>query len=157
MLAKEIMTKDVLIVREDTTIDEVCKLFVDKNISGVPVVNQYDKLVGVISEGDLVYKQKPVKPPMFINLFDGIFPVDRREFQEDMKRIAAYKVGDLMSKPPIYAYEDTPLSDIATLIVERKVNRVPIVNEVQEVVGIITRHDLVRGMVMEKEEKHSGA
>ena len=141
MLAKEIMTKDVLIVREDTTIDEVCKLFVDKNISGVPVVNQYDKLVGVISEGDLVYKQKPVKPPMFINLFDGIFPVDRREFQEDMKRIAAYKVGDLMSKPPIYAYEDTPLSDIATLIVERKVNRVPIVNEVQEVVGIITRHD----------------
>ena len=58
--------------------------------------------------------------------------VDRREFQEDMKRIAAYKVGDLMSKPPIYAYEDTPLSDIATLIVERKVNRVPIVNEVQE-------------------------
>ena len=113
MLAKEIMTKDVLIVREDTTIDEVCQLFVDKNISGVPVVNQYDKLVGVISEGDLVYKQKPVKPPMFINLFDGIFPVDRREFQEDMKRIAAYKVGDLMSKPPIYAYEDTPLSDIA--------------------------------------------
>ena len=157
MLAKEIMTKDVLIVREDTTIDEVCKLFVDKNISGVPVVNQYDKLVGVISEGDLVYKQKPVKPPMFINLFDGIFPVDRREFQEDMKRIAAYKVGDLMSKPPIYAYEDTPLSDIATLIVERKVNRVPIVNEVQEVVGIITRHDLVRGMVMEKEEKYSEA
>lgn len=74
-----------------------------------------------------------------------------------MKRIAAYKVGDLMSKPPIYAYEDTPLSDIATLIVERKVNRVPIVNEVQEVVGIITRHDLVRGMVMEKEEKHSEA
>ena len=157
MLAKEIMTKDVLIVREDTTIDEVCQLFVDKNISGVPVVNQYDKLVGVISEGDLVYKQKPVKPPMFINLFDGLFPVDRREFQEDMKRIAAYKVGDLMSKPPIYAYEDTPLSDIATLIVERKVNRVPIVNEVQEVVGIITRHDLVRGMVMEKEEKHSEA
>ena len=120
-------------------------------------MNQYDKLVGVISEGDLVYKQKPVKPPMFINLFDGIFPVDRREFQEDMKRIAAYKVGDLMSNPPIYAYEDTPLSDIATLIVERKVNRVPIVNEVQEVVGIITRHDLVRGMVMEKEEKHSEA
>ena len=129
-----------MIVREDTTIDEVCKLFVDKNISGVPVVNQYDKLVGVISEGDLVYKQKPVKPPMFINLFDGIFPVDRREFQEDLKRIAAYKVGDLMSKPPIYAYEDTPLSDIATLIVERKVNRVPIVNEVQEVVGLSLIH-----------------
>ena len=109
MLANEIMTKDVIVVSEDTTIDEVSKIFVDKNISGLPVVNQYNKLVGVISEGDLVYKQKPVKPPLFINLFDGLIQIDRKEFQEDMKRIAAYKVGDLMSKPPIYAYENTPI------------------------------------------------
>lgn len=66
-----------------------------------------------------------------------------------MKRIAAYKVGELMSKPPVYAYEDTPVSEIASLIIDRKINRVPIVNEVQEVVGIITRHDLVRSMVSE--------
>lgn len=66
MLAKEIMTTNVVIVNEDTTIDEVSKIFVEKNISGLPVVNQYQKLVGVISEGDLVYKQKPVKPPLFI-------------------------------------------------------------------------------------------
>ncbi len=149
MLAKEIMTTNVVIVNEDTTIDEVSKIFVEKNISGLPVVNQYQKLVGVISEGDLVYKQKPVKPPLFINLFDGLIPVDRKEFQEDMKRIAAYKVGELMSKPPVYAYEDTPVSEIASLIIDRKINRVPIVNEVQEVVGIITRHDLVRSMVSE--------
>lgn len=147
MLAKEIMTSDVIVVKEDATIDEVSKIFVDKNISGLPVVNQYDKLVGVISEGDLVYKQKPVRPPMFINLFDGLIPVDRKEFQEDMKRIAAYKVGDLMSKPPIYAYEDTPVSEIAELIINKKVNRVPIVNEVHEVVGLISRHDIIRSMV----------
>lgn len=147
MLAKDIMTTNVVLVNEDTTIDEVSRIFVEKNISGVPVVNQYNKLVGIISEGDLVYKQKPVKPPMFINLFDGLFPVDRKGFQEDMKRIAAYRVGDLMSKPPVYAYEDTPVGEIASLIIDKKINRVPIVNEVQEVVGIITRHDVVRSMV----------
>lgn len=147
MLAKEIMTSDVIVVNENATIDEVSKIFVDKNISGLPVVNQYNKLVGVISEGDLVYKQKPVRPPMFINLFDGLIPIDRKEFQEDMKRIAAYKVGDLMSKPPIYAYEDTPISEIAELIINKKVNRVPIVNEVHEVVGLISRHDIIRSMV----------
>lgn len=147
MLAKEIMTSDVIVVNENATIDEVSKIFVDKNISGLPVVNQYNKLVGVISEGDLVYKQKPVRPPMFINLFDGLIPIDRKEFQEDMKRIAAYKVGDLMSKPPIYAYEDTPVSEIAEVIINKKVNRVPIVNEVHEVVGLISRHDIIRSMV----------
>ena len=147
MLAKEIMTSDVIVVNENATIDEVSKIFVDKNISGLPVVNQYNKLVGVISEGDLVYKQKPVRPPMFINLFDGLIPIDRKEFQEDMRRIAAYKVGDLMSKPPIYAYEDTPVSEIAELIINKKVNRVPIVNEVHEVVGLISRHDIIRSMV----------
>ena len=82
MQAKDIMTSNVITVREDTTIDEVSRLFVEKHISGLPVVNQYDKLVGVISEGDLMYKHKPVKPPTFINLFDGLFPVDRKEFHE---------------------------------------------------------------------------
>ncbi|MBQ3509403.1 MAG: CBS domain-containing protein [Peptococcaceae bacterium] len=147
MQAKDIMTSDVITVREDTTIDEVSRLFVEKHISGLPVVNQYDKLVGVISEGDLMYKHKPVKPPTFINLFDGLFPVDRKEFQEDMKRIAAHEVRDLMTKPPIYAYEDTSIGELATLIVEKKVNRIPIVNEIMEVVGLVSRHDLVRSMI----------
>jgi CBS domain-containing protein len=147
MLAKDIMTSDVITVREDTTIDEVSRLFVEKHISGLPVVNQYNKLVGVISEGDLMYKHKPVKPPTFINLFVGLFPVDRKEFQEDMKRIAAHEVKDLMTKPAIYAYEDTSIGDLATLIVEKKVNRIPIVNEIMEVVGLVSRHDLVRSMI----------
>ena len=147
MLAKDIMTKNVIVVTEETTIDEVSKIFVEKNISGLPVVNAQNKLVGVISEGDLVYKQKPVKPPLFINLFDGLIPVDRKEFLEDMKRIAAYKVADLMTKPPVYVYAETPVSEIATMIIDKKINRVPVVNEVQEVVGIISRHDMVKSMV----------
>ena len=64
-----------------------------------------------------------------------------------MKRIAAYKVSDLMSKPPIYAYENTPIAEIAEMVINKKVNRIPIVNEVHEVVGIISRHDIIRGMV----------
>lgn len=153
MYARDIMTSDVITVQEDTTIDEVSRIFVDKHISGLPVVNQYNKLVGVISEGDLMYKQKPVKPPTFINLFDGLFPIDRKEFQEDMKRIAAYQVKDLMTKPAVYAYEDTPVSDLATIIVDKKVNRVPIVNEIMEVVGLVSRHDLVRSMVAEQQRE----
>ena len=149
MLAKDIMTTDVITVKEDTTIDAVSKIFVEKNISGLPVVNEYNKLVGVISEGDLVYKEKPVRAPLFINFLDSLIPVDRKEFQEEMKKIAAYKVGDLMSKPPIYAYEETEIGEIAELIIDRQVNRVPIVNEIHEVVGLISRHDIIKSMVQE--------
>lgn len=149
MLAKDIMTKNVAVVKADTTIDEVSRIFVEKNISGLPVVNQYDKLVGIVSEGDLVYKQKPVRAPMFINLFDGLIPIDRNAFHDDMKRIAAYEVKDIMTSPAIYAYEDTPVSEIAEVIINKKINRIPIVNEILEVVGIVSRHDIVRSMVME--------
>lgn len=149
MLAKDIMTKNVAVVKADTTIDEVSRIFVEKNISGLPVVNQYDKLIGIVSEGDLVYKQKPVRAPLFINLFDGLIPIDRNAFHDDMKRIAAYEVKDIMTSPAIYAYEDTPVSEIAEIIINKKINRIPIVNEILEVVGIVSRHDIVRSMVME--------
>lgn len=151
MLAKDIMTKDVAVVQAETTIDEVSRIFVDKNISGLPVVNQYHKLIGIVSEGDLVYKQKPVRAPLFINLFDGLIPIDRNAFHEDMKRIAAYQVKDIMSSPAIYAYEDTPVSEIAEVIINKKINRIPIVNEIMEVVGIVSRHDIVRSMIMEQD------
>lgn len=155
MLAKDIMTKDVAVVQAETTIDEVSRIFVDKNISGLPVVNQYHKLIGIVSEGDLVYKQKPVRAPLFINLFDGLIPIDRNAFHEDMKRIAAYQVKDIMSSPAIYAYEDTPVSEIAEVIINKKINRIPIVNEIMEVVGIVSRHDIVRSMIMEQDAEET--
>lgn len=157
MLAKDIMTKDVAVVRAETTIDEVSRIFVEKNISGLPVVNQYDKLIGIVSEGDLVYKQKPVRAPLFINLFDGLIPIDRNAFHDDMKRIAAYQVKDIMTSPAIYAYEDTPISEIAEIIINKKINRIPIVNEILEVVGIVSRHDIVRSMVMEADAPEEDA
>ncbi len=149
MLAKEIMTTDVITVTEDTNINDVSKIFVEKNISGVPVVDAEGRAVGVISECDVVYKQKPVRPPLFIHLLDGLIPIDRKDFLEDMKRIAAYKVGDLMSKPAICAHVDTPVSELAELMIDKKINRIPIVDDQKKVVGVVSRHDIVRSMVTE--------
>ena len=92
MLAKDIMTKDVITVTGDETLQNVAKIFVEKNISGLPVVDEHNRVIGVISEGDLVYQQKPLAQPMFINLFDGILQIDRKEFEEEINKIAAYQV-----------------------------------------------------------------
>ena len=70
-----------------------------------------------------------------------------------MKRIAAHEVKDLMTRPAIYAYEHTTIGELATLIVEKKVNRIPIVNEIMEVVGLVSRHDLVRSMITSAQEE----
>lgn len=148
MLAKEVMVKDVVTVTGETTLEEVARIFIDRNISGMPVVDENDRIVGVISEGDLVYQQKPVTPPLFINLFDGILQVDRKDFWEEISKMAAYQVKDLMNKHVISAHEDTSVNEIASLMINKKVNRIPIVDNDNHVLGIITRHDIIRNVYL---------
>lgn len=147
MIAEDIMTRDVITVREHDLISDVCKLFAEKNISGAPVVNDEGKLMGIISEGDLIYKQKPFKPPVFITLFDGMIPLNHKQFEEDMKKMAGYRVSDMMTRNAITASPDTDVSELASIIIEKKVNRLPIVDVRGHVVGVVSRHDLVKAMV----------
>ncbi|MBR6756850.1 MAG: CBS domain-containing protein [Peptococcaceae bacterium] len=146
MLAKDIMTKEVITVLEDATIQAVGKLFVEKNISGVPVVDEEGKLKGILSEGDLVYQQKPINPPLFINLFDSVIQLDRKEFWEDVNKIAARTAGELMTKTVITADENATVEELAKLMINKKVNRIPIVNAANQVIGLVSRHDVVKGM-----------
>ena len=146
MLAKDIMTREVITVLEDATIQEVGKLFVEKNISGVPVVDEDGKLKGILSEGDLVYQQKPINPPLFINLFDSVIQLDRKEFWEDVNKIAARTVGELMTKLVVTADENATVEELAKLMINKKVNRIPIVNAANQVIGLVSRHDIVKGM-----------
>jgi len=146
MLAKDIMTKEVITVLEDATIQAVGKLFVEKNISGVPVVDEEGKLKGILSEGDLVYQQKPINPPLFINLFDSVIQLDRKEFWEDVNKIAARTAGELMTKTVITADENATVEELAKLMINKKVNRIPIVNAANQVIGLVSRHDIVKGM-----------
>ena len=149
MLAKDIMTKEVITVLEDATIQAVGKLFVEKNISGVPVVDEEGKLKGILSEGDLVYQQKPINPPLFINLFDSVIQLDRKEFWEDVNKIAARTAGELMTKTVITADENATVEELAKLMINKKVNRIPIVNAANQVIGLVSRHDIVKGMYSE--------
>jgi len=145
MLAKDFMTKDVIVVRETDTIEEVAKILIEKKISGVPVVDAQNKIIGVISEADLVFQQKKIVPPVFFGVFDSFFHTGKENFQEELKKISAYNVKNLMTKERlILAKPETELSALAELMIENKINRIPIINEHREVVGIVTRHDIVR-------------
>jgi CBS domain-containing protein len=85
-----------------------------------------------------------VTTPAFIALFDGVLQLGKQRFYDEIKKIAAYKVEDLMTKEVISVQPDTDISDIATLMIEKNINRVPVVDKGNKLVGIITRHDIIK-------------
>jgi len=151
MQAKEIMSKDVIVVYEADTIEDVAKLLVEKKISGVPVVDSERKLIGILSEADLVFQQKKLSAPMFFTLFDGIIQLGKSAYFDEIKKLSAYQVADLMTKEKlIFAYPETDISDLASLMIKNKINRIPIIGPNGEVVGIVSRYDIVKATYASK-------
>lgn len=144
MNAEDIMIRDVLTISPEDGIEKVAKILVETGISGLPVVNEDGKVVGIITEGDLVYQQKKLNIPAYLNFLDILVPLGREEFLEDLKKMTAFKVEDLMTKDVIMVGEKTNITEIATLMVENKINRVPVVDQEQRLLGIITRHDIIK-------------
>lgn len=145
--AKDIMTTDVIVVRKDDNISNVAKLLIKEKIGGVPVVDEEDKIVGIISETDIMKKEKYVDAPRVINFLEGLIFLDSvKNMEEDLKKIAAYRVEDLMSKDIIKVHEDDKFDDIANIMIKKSINRVPVVDGNNKIKGIICRYDIIRAM-----------
>lgn len=147
MLAKDIMEKNVVTINEDESVEEVARLLIEKGISGVPVVDEEDNLKGIISDGDLIYRDKQIHIPAVVQILDStIFVESLKKFQEELKKITAYKVKDMMTTKVITVDVNTPIEEIATLMIENRINRVPVTEE-GKLVGIITRQNVLKSMI----------
>ena len=146
MLAKEIMTADVVFVGPDDTVEDVIKLLLDKKISGVPVVNNEKKVIGIVSEGDLIVRSQKLHVPSYIQILGGIIYLDDPEdFREELKKSVAVKVEDVMTKEPVTVDEDTPMEEIATIMSDARINRLPVLKD-EKLVGIVSRADIIRSL-----------
>jgi len=146
MLAKEIMTADVVFVGPDDTVEDVIKLLLDKKISGVPVVNNEKKVIGIVSEGDLIVRSQKLHVPSYIQILGGIIYLDDPEdFREELKKSVAVKVEDVMTKEPVTVDEDTPMEEIATIMSDARINRLPVLKD-GKLVGIVSRADIIRSL-----------
>lgn len=147
MLASEIMTTDVISVNPNTTVEELAKILIENKISGVPVVNEYNGVMGVVSEADLIVRDSKLHIPSYLNILGSIIYLENPKILEDeVRKAAAVKVKDLMSEEAIAVEEETSVEDIATIMVENKINRVPVVKN-GKLIGIISRGDIVRSLV----------
>ncbi|MCX7716128.1 MAG: CBS domain-containing protein [Endomicrobia bacterium] len=117
--AKDLMTKDVITVKEETSVLELAKILYENKISGVPVVDENRKVVGVVTERDILSI-----------IFSG--------------NVQYTKVADIMTKKVIKFSPETDIDKIALAISEHNIRRVVIVDENDKVVGIISRRDIIK-------------
>lgn len=149
MNVQDIMTKDVLTVRPDMTVRELAELFVAKDISGAPVVDDRGKLLGLVLEESLIVQDKKVHLPTFLVILSGVIEIGESRFERDMLRIAAVTVGGIMDKNPPTVSPETSIEDAATRIVENG-TRYFLVMAGDALVGVLTKRDIVRAIAQRK-------
>lgn len=140
------MESDVVTVSEDMTVQELAELLSRKKISGAPVVDNANRVVGIVSEGDLVTLDADIHFPHYIQFLDSVIFVESvKKFEDRLRKTAATRVRQIMTTDVIAVQKDTPLHEVATLMADRHVNRLPVLDG-DLLVGIVTRANLVRSM-----------
>ncbi len=141
---RDVMTRPVVSVPPDMSIKEVARLLVERRISGLPVVGEDGSVVGVVTEGDLLVKEHDLgslqRRPL-ARIFG-----ESRDMRSLRAKAGARTAGEAMTAPPITIRADAPIHEAASVMIERKVNRLPVVED-DKLVGIVARADVVRTLV----------
>jgi len=152
LTAKDIMTVDVITVKEDTTVEELGRIFIEKRISGSPVVDDGGRLSGIVTENDLISKNRRLHIPTILRLFDAYIPIGSAgRLEEEIKRMAATTVGEICTRKVVTVEEETALEEIATIMTGQKIHLIPVMKG-QRITGIIGKKDLIRGVAHEASE-----
>jgi CBS-domain-containing membrane protein len=151
LTAKDIMTRDVLSVRPDTSIEELSSILVKNEISGVPVVDDSGALYGIVTENDLISRNKRLHIPTVVSFLDAaIYLESSKKFEQEVKRLTATRVGDICTRKVVTITEDTTVIDIATIMSEKKVQLLPVLRG-GKVVGIVGKRDMVKAVARQAE------
>lgn len=149
MLARDVMTTRVITVGPETRVPEIARLLLTHRISAVPVVGGDGRLVGIVSEGDLMRRPETgAERPRswWLTLMGG-----PEEAAREYVRTHGSHAADVMTRDVVTVDEDTPVGEIAALLEARGIKRVPVVRD-GRVIGIVSRADLLRGLASRKPE-----
>lgn len=141
MLARDIMTKEVVTASKDTPVVEAINKLLKNRITGMPVVDAEGNLVGIVSEADLIYKEESILPL-------SAYWMDKADFLKACRKAVATCVEEAMTSRVYSVSEEVPVEEIATMMIEKGIKRVPVVRG-RKVVGIISRADVMKAIVAE--------
>ena len=143
MKARDIMTRKVITERPDTPIRDIATLMVENHISGLPVLTADGKVVGILSESDLLHRAETGterRQKWWFRIF-----ADSASLAREYAKAHGLKAHDVMSRYVISVRDDTELRDVADSLDNHRIKRVPVLKE-ESLVGIVTRGDLVRAL-----------
>lgn len=153
-IVTEIMTASVPSVSPDDSVAKVAKILVDFDVSGVAVVEN-GEIIGIITESDIIAREADVEAPTPVPFLDAIFIADAgRPYAEEIRRALATNARMLMSSPVISIRSDATLNDVASVMLDRDVHPLPVVDQDHRYIGIVTRKNLVR-VIAELENRES--
>ena len=146
------MTADPVTVFPDTSVEEAARLLARHSIGGAPVVDERGTLVGLLDDTDLIVSEARLHAPTTIELLGAYLtlPGERHRYSDELRHALAAVVADVMDPDPPAVYADATVEDVATLIVDRDVSRIPVVERDGRVVGIVSRGDVVRAMATDE-------
>jgi CBS domain-containing protein len=146
-LVSDIMTAPAITVRPDMPVKDLVALFRDERIGGAPVVDDEGRLVGLVTEGDLMAMDADIALPHYFEIFDSIIYLEsEKKFRERVEKAAAANVEQLMTdgEKVKTVGPDEPARSAATLMSKHRFDRVPVVDDGGKVLGIVTRHDIMK-------------
>jgi len=144
--ASDIMTQDVVTVNKNQPIGDLSKIFIENNFNGVPVLDNTGKVVGVVTQGDLIEQNKNLHIPTVIALFDAVlFLESEKKFEDDLKKLTGSKIEDIYHKNLITVSPDTDLNEIITLMAEKNIHTLPVLDG-DKLIGIIGKRNIIREM-----------
>jgi len=142
MKVRDVMTKDVVSIRPFATLKEAAELLVQHRISGLPVVDGDGRVVGVLSEGDILFREREAPEPK--GLLARLLEVEPLDVKW---KLEAHTAGAAMTAPPVTISPRKAVSEAASVMIDAGVNRLPVVDDEGRLLGIVTRADLVRAFI----------
>jgi CBS domain-containing protein len=151
MNAADVMTRNVVSVGRDTAVREAIRLMLDSQVSGLPVVDEDGRVVGILTEGDLLRRsetgtERHHRPWLQVLMGPG-------RMADEYVRTHARKVGEIMTHEVACVNEDTPLAEVVDLMERRRIKRLPVLQG-DVLVGIISRADLIRALARALDQEH---
>lgn len=144
MRAKDIMNRPVVFVRNEELLEDIINILMQHQISGVPVVDENNQLVGVVSEKDLMTKEKGLNISSYIAFMTSILGIDgKKQLGESRAILQTTTAKEVMSTPAFAVHEEATIEEVVSLMMNRHINRIPVIDEDNKLVGIIGRTDLL--------------
>jgi len=152
MKATDVMATNVITVRLDTPVATIAGVLLANRISAVPVVNDKDALVGIVSEGDLIHRVEAGTErhrSWWLELLAG-----KEMLAQEFVKSHARKAADVMTRSVVSVQPDTPLGDIASLLEKHRIKRVPVVIN-GKIAGIVSRANLIQALVSDAKSSNA--